>query len=326
MIVPIRQALVLTVWWVATASAGVTTPVAGALGPVENGCLLVSAFYFGVDCGYTRRDDPQRPWVGPTLGPVYFAPDDPHGVPTYTPGTDEQPYSPALQGTIAVDTRDTPVGSDDLVSGQLIVGPAQRSHLSRIDDNTPPQRAVERWTQISHTWPPTAVTYATPNAAGGFDYVIASLGMPPRLCRQKAPQDCFPSALASMTGDGRWGANTWAQASPIPVGRSPLLGGNVGLQTTGVIEGYLCADTAGGAQCEHGVNLWGSREDPGWDNVLLLVRTDSQGRVMSAEGFWLNEYRVDAGPPDLRGPSGQDNSWLGGYWMLTGAGHPETTQ
>jgi hypothetical protein len=319
----VNAALTAALFNLAAGSAGATvstSAVSGSLSAVENTCITVSAFFYGVDCSYdghihgTERSP--LPWVGPSLGPVFLGPGDPHGVPSYTPGEHEPAFEPPLAGTLRIDDGDTPDPADDRVSGTLSVGAAMRSHVSRINEKSPPQRAVESWSRIDHTLAPTPVTQATKNAAGGFDYVIAAAGLPPRLCRKADAHDCFPSAAAPLLTDGKWGANTWTAASPIPLGRSPALGGNAGAQTTAEITAYSCQDMAQGAQCAKGINLWGGPEDPGWDNLLLAIRTDASGQIVQAEGFWLNETRIEAGPAPLRAPAGQDNSWVGGYLTL----------
>ncbi len=310
-------------------SATTDTAVSGSLSAVENGCLLVSAFYYGVDCSYNGQMHGTAtrplPWVGPTLGPVYFAPDDPHGVPSYTPGDHEQAFTPVLNGSLTVDDRGTPGGEDDVISGLLTVGAALRSHVTRIDDKSPLLRVVESWTRIVHTLAPTPVSVATRNSTGGYDYILASKGLPPRLCRKAEAQDCFPSATAPLLTDGKWSAGTWAGPSALPLGRGPAFGANTGAQTTAVMENYRCADTAQGMLCGRGIDLWGGPEDPGWDTVLVTISTEASGRVVRAEGYWMDEFRVEAGPPQLRGPAGEDNSWTGGYLILTGGSPPAGT-
>lgn len=320
----VAGSLGLVLWAAGVMANSAQTAVAGTLSPVENECLLVSAFFYGMDCSYDHHTSgtggPALPWVGPTQGPVYFGVDDPHGIPTYTPGDSETPFAPPVTGALSVDDRDTPAGEDDLISGTLIVGAALRSHISRVDEKSPARRAVESWRQITHTMAPTGVQSATRNAVGGYDYVIAANGMPARLCRRQAATDCYPSAAAPLITDGKWALDTWQGPGTQPLGRGPAFGANAGAQTTAVIESYSCADTGEGTLCRQGINLWSGREDPGWDNLLLTVSTDGSGHVLRAEGYWLDEFRIEAGPAKLRGPPGADNSWVGGYLSLTGPG------
>ena len=60
-------------------------------------------------------------------------------------------------------------------------------------------------------------------------------------------------------------------------------------------------------------------EAPGFDNLLLRVRTDGGGKIRSVEGFWTQEYYLEAGPASIDVPEGHDNSWQGGFLSLTAA-------
>lgn len=298
-----------------------TTTVVGTLTPgVENGCILVSAFSFSVDCSYDghgpAKVGPPLEWVGPTLGAAYFSVEDPHSTPSHTPIPGDQLYAPPLSGTLSVDDRNTRTGMDDTIQGTLTIGPAVRSHLSVSNQPAKQARAVESWATIRHTLAITAVDHASPNAEGGFDYTVGRRGFPSRICRSGATDDCFPSTEASHTADGKWGKGTWQGAGTQPLGRSGTLGGNVGAQTTATIEGYQCRDAGNGDQCAHGVSIWGAAEDPGWDNLVLFISTNRHGQVLQAEGFWTNEYRIEAGPENMRGPPGEANSWFGGFLTL----------
>ena len=55
----------------------VTTTVSGTFNrSQENGCVLVSAFYYRVDCSYNHHrkklSEKDALWVGPTANPVYY--------------------------------------------------------------------------------------------------------------------------------------------------------------------------------------------------------------------------------------------------------------
>jgi hypothetical protein len=259
--------------------------------------------------------------VGPTVNPVYFAPDSPHAVPGYSPKPGDDRIRPSMSGTMTIDDRGTRDGADDLVSAALRVGPAARSVVSNINSQAGrPPRLVEKWQAINHTLAPTPVDFATRNDAGGFDYVIGRRGFPTLLCRKADAADCYTSAYAPRTTDGPAGEGVWSgpPADGIGVERAPVWGGgNPGATTTATFEGYACADDSGGRECLHANVAWGSdHEDPGLDNLLLKVVTDRKGRVLSVRGFWTNEYNIQGGPPAFQVPAGEDNSWQGGYLQL----------
>ena len=313
----------------ATSAGTTSTRLAGTFNNgQDNACIQVSLFFYLADCSYARSrasvGGQELPWVGPTVNPVYFAPDSPHAVPAYIPKPGDDRISPALTGTLAIDDRGTPDPADDLISGRLEVGPAARSVVSNI--NSPagrPPRLVEKWQAIRHTLAPTAVDFATPNDAGGTDYVIGKRGFPTLLCRKADPADCYTSAYAARTTDGPAGEGTWAAppADGIGVERAPVWGGgNPGATTTAEFVGHSCADQSGGNECAHANVAWGSdHEDPGLDNLLLKIVTDKRHRIRSVQGFWTNEYYIQGGPEAFQVPEGQDNSWQGGYLQLAPA-------
>lgn len=291
----------------------------------DNACIHVSLFFYLADCSYARSrasiGGQDLPWVGPTVNPVYFAPDSPHAVPSYSPKPGDDRIRPALSGTLAIDDRGTPDGADDRIAGTLAVGPAARSVVSNINSQAGrPPRLVEKWSAIVHTLAPTPVDFATRNAAGGFDYVIGRRGFPQLLCRTADPADCYTSAYAPKTTDGPEGEGVWAgpPTDGIGVERAPVWGGgNPGATTTARFEGYACADDSGGKECLHANVAWGSdKEDPGLDNLLLEVVTDRAGRITRVRGYWTNEYFILGGPEAFQVPEGQDNSWQGGYLQL----------
>ncbi len=299
------------------AAATTTTEVRGTFNhPQENGCILVSAFFYRVDCSYTRdrpdADGRPIPWIGPTDIAVYYRAGTPHAVPAYSPQPDDDRMAPGFTGTVTVDDRDTSDAADDLLSAVFTIGPAARSLLVSPDPGRL-VRAVESWQRVTHSMAPTAISSATANAAGGLDYIIASKGFPESICRKGFPEDCFPIAEAPAVTDGQWGAGVWGDPGSIPIGRSVMLGGNEGAITTQVIEGYRCIDRASGRGCENGVGLWGKQRNQGLANVILRVTTDSTRRVLGVQGFWTYEYRIDAGPAYGRGTQNENNSWFGGF-------------
>ncbi|MBN8280166.1 MAG: hypothetical protein J0M16_06130 [Gammaproteobacteria bacterium] len=300
----------------ATSAGTTSTRLAGTFNNgQDNACIQVSLFFYLADCSYARSrasvGGQELPWVGPTVNPVYFAPDSPHAVPAYIPKPGDDRISPALTGTLAIDARHLEANGIPTVC----VGSA----LDILQAGRPP-RLVEKWQAIRHTLAPTAVDFATPNDAGGTDYVIGKRGFPTLLCRKADPADCYTSAYAARTTDGPAGEGTWAAppADGIGVERAPVWGGgNPGATTTAEFVGHSCADQSGGNECAHANVAWGSdHEDPGLDNLLLKIVTDKRHRIRSVQGFWTNEYYIQGGPEAFQVPEGQDNSWQGGYLQL----------
>jgi len=306
----------------------------------ENACIHVSIFFYLSDCSYARSRaevaGQALPWVGPTVNPVYYAPGSPGASPDYVPVPGDDRIAPALGGVLRIDDRDTPDGGDDLLSGTLVVGPAARSVVANVNELAGgpagrPPRAVISWSSLTHTLAPTAASSTTPNASGGFEYVIAAKGFPERLCLAAEPADCFPSARAPRTTDGQEGAGRWARPAAVGITRDAAMDGNAGARTEAVMADYRCVDNRGGITCPSHNVVWRNTEEPvpgarnlseapGFDNLLLRVNTDRHHRVLSVEAFWTQEYRIDAGPPGFQLAGGHDNSWQGGYFELEPAG------
>lgn len=320
-----------------------TTPVSGTFNnSQENACIHVSTFYFLTDCFYARQNEQlagqSLPWTGPTVNPVYYAVDSEHAVPAYVPVPGDDRIAPPMSGTVTIDDRGTPDGMDDTIEAELQVGPAARSVVVNVNELVggpagAPPRAVMKWSSIDHVMQATQVDEAMPNDAGGFDYVIASKGFPRLLCRVEDPDDCFPSALAGLTVDGQAAEGTWDGPSPVGLTRDTAMAGNIGASTTAVMHDRACNDNRGDVTCPNHNVVWSASEEPppgtrnlsegpGLDNLLLKITTGGDGRVLSLQGFWTNEYRIAAGPPTFQVPEGHNNSWQGGYMQLTAVAPP----
>ena len=262
----------------------VTTDLVGTFNHAEeNGCIYVARFVYRIDCSYdnaqARISGRTIPWVGPTLGAVYYPHASAYALPAKAPVNGDDRRPPPMTATLTVDTHGTASGADDTVSGSLLIGPGLRSVTTRVSAQSHLARAVESWKSIRHSLAETTVNAATANAAGGFDYVIGAKGFPAPLCLKTDAKDCFPSAAAPLLTDGKWGVGVWAKPAAVPITASPALGGNVGTHTTASIEGYRCVDTSHGAECQRGVGLWGLKA--GLDNLLLAIATDATGHIQS---------------------------------------------
>ena len=320
-------------------TAEITTPVAGTFNnSQENACIHVTLFMFLADCSYARSfakvAGQDIPWVGPTVNPVYYAPDSEHAVPEYVPVVGDDRIAPTLEGTLTVHDNNTEDPADDRISATLVVGPTARSVVVNVNELAggpagDPPRAVMSWSSNTHTLAKTPVNFATPNEHGGVDYVIGSKGFPDLICTTSDPEDCFPSALAGRTVQGQDAGNTWSRPSPIGFTRDTAMDGNVGATTSAVMADYRCVDNRNGITCPSHNVVWSNEpeadpgkrsvnEGAGLDNLVLRVSTDESGRVLSAAGFWTQEYMIAAGPKMFQVPAGHNNSWQGGYMQMKG--------
>lgn len=331
---------------VALASSGatageVTTALSGRFNnSQENACIHVSKFFHLTNCMYTDNQPVvggnPLPWTGPTVNPVYYERGSEHAKPTYVPVVGDDRIAPTLEAKLVVDDRGTRDLADDMLAGTLTVGPAARTVVANVNElaggpGGPPPRAVVSWSAIEHTLAPTPVTSAR-REGGGRLYVIASKGFPERLCMKAEPTDCFPSAHAPRTIDGS-SVHVWAGPAKIGITRDTAIDGNAGASTAATMLDYQCEDNRGGIVCPKHNVVWRNGDEPepgvrnvseapGLDNLLLRVRTDAAGRILSVEGFWTQEYLLDAGPPNLNVPAAHNNSWQGGFLELHSAGDP----
>ena len=279
-------------------------------------------FYYQVDCSYDRSRQTARgrelAWTGPDVNAVYYGVDDAYFAnPINNPTNNDSRIPLKMDGELVVN----PPGGENqpaTISGTWTISAAVRSMMTRVERKSRIMRVVESWDSITHYMAPTSVDRTTPNDFGGYDYIIASKGLPERICRQAGDTDCYPSAAAPSMMDGKWGAETWSTPATWPVNRSEALGGNVGAATTATIKNYQCTDLIRGRECQYAVGLWGQDGNAGVDNLLLKVSTNKQGKVVVAKGFWTREFNLGAGPKWARSPEGQPDSWFGGYMQVKG--------
>jgi hypothetical protein len=158
---------------------------------------------------YDRLD---RLWVGPLANHMYYPKGDgplARSSEPVLPSTFEVRINPevgdnkaamTLSGVLTIDDNDTATGDDDLISGSIVISAGSRNVLTGQDANS---RVEESWDTLTQTLAPTAVHSATANAAGGFDYVIASRGLPDILQPDGFKNTTeYPSEVASSPADG----------------------------------------------------------------------------------------------------------------------------
>lgn len=165
---------------------------------------------------YVTPDRPDRTWIGPLANQMYYATGDSPISNGTAPAVGDNKVALGLSGQIAIDDRNTPSGADDLISGTIAIAPGTRNVLTGQGDNS---RVEESWASLTQTLAPTAVDSATGNGMGGFDYVIASLGMPDTLqpdgIKNNQP---YPSEIASSPIETPTAVSGWL--APDSLGRS----------------------------------------------------------------------------------------------------------
>jgi hypothetical protein len=368
--------LVLTCLVVQGHTAQVATPIQGSLGQAENTCVSPISIFLNLICGFSGG--PMFPAdlaavgsIGPLdSGGFYASAAAASGYEfSTTPGVDAVgtpltsflvglPAIPGdgkvgvpLTGSIVIDDSGDGFGANDTIAGTIVLG--QGTRLASGSGSAAGSATItESWTSVTHTLPATAVSSATPNGAGGFDYVLGSDGFPTNIF---TAADAFASEAAA--DDGLPVANSpWLQAnggsgfnydpgadSGTDIVRFGLKssgpGKNIGGATTAVIDGLVCSDVGLApaefdsvgdpvidtmTDCEDSSVAWGV-EDPedldagklnaGFDNLVLKLSTNASGTILSADAYYTMEYPILGTPL-------QDNTWVGGTLSFTGSVTP----
>jgi hypothetical protein len=316
-------------------AAALTYNITGNLSPVDNSCTQIVFLLGGGDCSYAFGRGAPNVWYGPSAnGSYYTVGSVGDSVDAAPPGTPT--YAAPITGTITVDDNGTPTGSDDTISGAVIVGAAARA--AATGQST---RGVERWDTLTWTFPATAVFSGVDNAEGGKDYVVGSKGFPVPICNLANASDCFPSPNA-YTGLGPLDPDTgdlvpfWSGPDPAGVGieSSVLLdppSGNIGAAPTVTFTNYSCAakntvtSAPDPAVCDEATNtanndvLLGKAPNT-WGNLILQISTNSSGQITAAKSYWTKPYyiRFPPGSP----ATGENNSWNGGAFTFIGSSRP----
>lgn len=190
----------------------------GKTGKNEHSCNWIAAFFDAADCTYANTIALLNPvleaWSGPTRNGGYYArgsagddltynPNDANpGTPVFEPDTIK--IEPRIVGTVVIDDNGTPAnGTDDTIRLDFrMQGETPTGGVARNVSTGETTRAIQRWQSLRQTMTaPYPVNGATPNDAGGFDYVIGSRGVPTPICRALNPgvddtfdpNDCFPT-------------------------------------------------------------------------------------------------------------------------------------
>jgi len=296
------------------AQAQATVSIAGLNENSEASCSQATVIIVNADCTYSgQRPSAFYGWIGPSFVGGYYAAGSIGDNFAYVPVPGDGKIKPTISGSLVF----TGSGAGASIAGTFVMGPAVRNTV--VGNLT---RGVERWTAITHTLASTAVTTATPNGGGGFDYVIGANGKPGIMCLTLDPAQCFPLETGPdpVLTDVQ---NVWNNgiAPTIGIEGTTLNGGptpNIGTTTTAVISDYSSSCSVP-TDCTNGLVVWqgsGSpnAETPGWDNLILAISTDGAGNITSGEAWWTQEYQINLGPLPR-----STNSWIASRFTFTGA-------
>lgn len=362
-------------------SADTTTQaISGVQSAQENGCVDAIGIFTANDCSYNGvnrwwpivtgydpdpstlteedvtppiqitayiADRADRFWIGPLANQMYYNTGDSPISNGTSPAVGDNKAELGLSGQISIDNQDTPDGSDDLISGVIVIAAGTRNVLTGQGDDS---RVEESWSTLTQTLAPTPVDSATPNPMGGFDYVIASRGMPDILQPTGLNNQVYPSEIASSPILNP-AASGWV--APDSQGRSvasfecepenPTMvtaswntrrdrirlgatygascadpdSNNIGVTTTGVFTDWSCVKVDGSACPNNPAILGVPSGNPGYQNLLIALSTDAGGHIVSSNAFYTNEYQV---LQFLFGFSTPYEAWDGGTLTMAGTG------
>lgn len=312
-----RQLLILSLLALQPSHAAVRYfDITGETAGSENACPIWVPWNLGDDCSY----DASRPfglgtaqWIGPvfsagyyargTAPPVFSNPPTPEPVLTPSPvlPLGGKTGIPIAKGFISIDDQGTPGdGTDDVIGGTIEFGAFDRNVATGVS-----ARVIESMDRLTHRIGASNVSAATPNAGGGFDYVIGRSGgasaFPEAIT---GLSDSFPSETASESSVSETDAAFWASPGAHGIARLEGASAAVGASTNAFVWGYSC-DAAGdpGLQdCVTSPINWEADVYAGFDNVLIRLSTDSAGNITAGNAYLVNES-------DLWQPIAGNDSW-----------------
>lgn len=325
-------------------AAVVTTTVKGQMGTTGQGCLQLLVIQVGEseNCMYNGGPIFNVPSISPGLYPTgestgpfsqeaYY---DSNATPAafsvnYVQTKGDGKIRQVVTGTVSIDNNDTASATDDLISLTLTLrSPGTGDVIRQLGQTS--SSAEDRYTTMTQVLAPYRVNFATPNASGGYDYVIGSAGFPTRLTfsdpytidpgETGGGNDGVPGASlcnGQLFGEMECSASfhspfildplRWIPWTSPGSGRPGIgrMEGNIGARTVGTVTGLQCIDTGVNNACKVSkvsfyprLNVNNSpgggvtAEDVSWDELYLKVSTDANGRVVAMAGYPVQEYQV----------------------------------
>ena len=285
-----------------------STPIMGVGSAAENACICFVEIFTGKSTAYNEVSFfgpfPAPLWPGPIYSGGYYTQGsgpglaNPGGV---TPGGKQ---SPVLSGKISVSGS----GPGAVIGGRVDVGRATFAFLGQGSDT-----AEVTWKRLRYEIADKVADSATPNAAGGFTYVIGTQGVPDLLV-DLTGTDTFPSEVGGeltfppfvipfWKNPGIPGLHDTAGIATIEPNVTGLA--NIGTTATASFQKMSCTDIVGTAACgvKSAINV-----DPDIDNLIMVIDTNACGRVMTGFAYATRETNVF-------GPPSRDN-WNATTWAF----------
>ena len=358
-VISIVPALGLLAFGGQVSAAVTTTPIIGNLGSTIQTCLqqLTTSVSDGENCTYAGTSNvPAAQPFGEAIGPnsfgyYYSSVTTPQAFsdPTFDPTPGDGKITPLINGSITIDTLDSAVGTDHLISFTMVLTDPNGGDIIRSLGGS----VVDRYTSLTQVLAPRTADAAAANGLGGFDYIIGTAGFPNLLVFDDPAQPaCAGQAFGSMECDSSFAPGVedslkWT-GWPASAGLGSLEG-NLGAKTVGTLENPACAPTGTALPAVCTTNqgsfgplyvgpnattgggsetVRGAAEDAGWDQLLLRVSTDAAGTVVEVAGFDVEEYRVFGAARCGDNTDGTGtyaevcNSWTSSYFTATAVPAP----
>lgn len=308
--------------------------ITGETATAENACPAWIPATTLDDCSFNASNPTgtgTAQWIGPLFSAGYYAPGTAPLV--FANGATPAPVvapAPLLplggkagipidRGFLAIDDRDTPEPTDDVVTGTIEFGAFQRNV-----GTGPATRVVETFGRIIHSIiRPAAnasnVNSAIANGAGGVDYVIGlsdgAAAFPEPLTGSTTAAggfaDGFPSEVASQSSADPADLGYWTAAGAVGVARTEGTTATAGSRTVATVWDYACLSSSGPCAATSEIN-WDADSRARFDNVLLRFSTDGAGNITEADAVLVNES-------DLSATASGNDSWQATTLSFTGA-------
>lgn len=289
--------------------------LAGNTAGVENGCPGWVLADHDDDCSWNNGHPlgaGNAQWIGPVFSAGYYPPGaapqlfttPPAPAPVTAPsavlpigGTTGIPITSAF---LALDDQDTAAGSDDYISGTIELGGFDRNVASSAGT-----RLVETFGRIIHRLARVRVSSATPNAAGGYDYVVAMSGGTaayPTLLQGSTTagggfSDFFPSQVASQSSPDVSDQPYWSAPGAHGIAALDGSGFVAGTSSAATVWDYACNDgnaVPAAHDCDNSYMTWSGDGVASLTNVLLRISTSSGGLITTAQAVLVQEAETAA--------------------------------
>jgi len=292
-----------------------STPIVGTGSVAENACICFVEQFVNKSTSYNEVSFfgpfPAAFWAGPIYSGGYYAQGAGPGLANPGGTIPGGKQAPVLSGKISISGS----GEGAVIGGRVDVGRATFAFLGQGSDT-----AEATWKRLRYEIADKVADSATPNAVGGYTYVIGSKGVPALLV-DLSGTDTFPSEVGGNLTFGPlipfWaepgipGLNDTAGIATNEA--STPFGANIGTTATASFQQFSCTNIAGDdlddGACETGSAIG---NDPDIDNLIMVIDTNACGRVMDGRAYATRELNLFGNPS----PTEPTDNWNATTWSF----------